>query len=456
VKQIDSKRDKTKSHVFVVIENFLAKEAYSGFLLFGAALLAMILANSPWSDSYFDLWHTSGGLSIGDHKLEMDLSHWVNDGLMAIFFLLIGLEIKRELVVGELSTLRKAAFPLVGALGGMLVPVLFYLLVNRQSGGDISGFGIPMATDIAFALGVLLLLGNRIPSALKVFLVSLAVVDDLGAIILIAVFYTSSLDLAALGYAGITLVGLIMLNRTGINEILPYLVLGIVLWFWVWESGIHPTIAGVLLAITIPVRARIDSNRFLDICRGELNSFDRSGFNRKDMLLTSEQQDSLEKLEDAYEAVQNPLVRLEHRIHPISAFIAMPIFALANAGVQISGLSSSVFNSVSLGIVLGLVVGKPLGIVGATYFAARMGWVQKPAAISWKHIFGAAMLGGVGFTMSIFIAYLAFEDADLVSSAKIFILASSLIMGIIGALYLLRACGRKQGSSKLPDTSPLL
>ena len=324
----------------------------------------------------------------------------------------------------------------------MIVPVIFYLLVNLQGGGDISGFGIPMATDIAFALGVLLLLGNRIPSALKVFLVSLAVVDDLGAIILIAVFYTSSLDLSALGYAGITLVLLIILNRTGINEIFPYLVLGIVLWFWVWESGIHPTIAGVLLAITIPVRARIDSDRFLDICRGELNAFDQCGFNREDMLLTLEQQDSLERLEHAYESVQNPLVRLEHRIHPISAFIAMPVFALANAGVQISGLSSSIFNSVSLGIVLGLVVGKPLGIVGATYFAVRMGWINKPIAITWKHIFGAAMLGGVGFTMSIFIAYLAFEDADLISSAKIFILASSLIMGTVGALYLLRASAR--------------
>ncbi|MBT4513438.1 MAG: Na+/H+ antiporter NhaA, partial [Chloroflexi bacterium] len=314
MKQTDSKQDRTKTQIFVVIENFLAKEAHSGLLLFAAALFAMLWANSAWSDSYFDLWHTSGGLSIGDHKIEMDLSHWVNDGLMAIFFLLIGLEIKRELVVGELSTFRKAAFPLVGALGGMIVPVIFYLLVNLQGGGDISGFGIPMATDIAFALGVLLLLGNRIPSALKVFLVSLAVVDDLGAIILIAVFYTSSLDLSALGYAGITLVLLIILNRTGINEIFPYLVLGIVLWFWVWESGIHPTIAGVLLAITIPVRARIDSDRFLDICRGELNAFDQCGFNREDMLLTLEQQDSLERLEHAYESVQNPLGRLGHRI----------------------------------------------------------------------------------------------------------------------------------------------
>lgn len=437
------KPDEMKSHIFVVIENFLAKEAHSGFLLFGAALLAMIVANSPWSDSFFDFWETSGGLAIGDHELEMDLSHWVNDGLMAIFFLLIGLEIKRELVVGELSTLRKAAFPLVGALGGMLVPMILYILVNLQSGGEFSGFGIPMATDIAFALGILLLLGDRIPSSLKIFLVSLAVVDDLGAIIIIAVFYTSSLDLAALGYAGLTLVGLIMLNRTGINEIFPYLVLGVVLWYWVWESGIHPTIAGVLLAITIPVRARIDSDRFLDICRGELNAFDENGFNREDMLLTAKQQDSLEKLEDAYEAVQNPLVRLEHRIHPISAFIAMPVFALANAGVHLSGISTSAFGSVGLGVVLGLLVGKPLGILGTTYIAARMGWIQKPEAISWTHIIGVAILGGVGFTMSIFIAYLAFEDAELVSSAKLFILVSSLIMGIVGALYLLRASARQ-------------
>ena len=356
----------SKPHIFVVIENFLRKEALSGFLLFGAALLAMALANSPWAESYFNLLHTSVGLAIGERTITMNLGHWVNDGLMALFFLVIGLEIKRELMVGELSSLQQAAFPIAGAAGGMIVPVIFYIAVNLQCGGQPSGFGIPMATDIAFALGFLLLLGDRVPLSLKVFLTSLAVFDDLGAIIVIAVFYTGSLHLAALGYAAIALGALIALNRFGVKKLWPYLILGVALWLCVEESGIHATIAGVLLALTIPVRARIDSKKFLKICHSELTTFDETEINRKDMVLTSEQQDSLEALEDAYEAVQNPLVRLEHFLHPISAFFIMPLFALANAGVQISGVGSSFFSPVSLGVLAGLVLGKPLGIAGAT------------------------------------------------------------------------------------------
>ncbi len=436
MQQKDKTRDDTKSRIFVVIESFLAKEAHGGLLLFATALFAMLWANSHWSESYFDLWNTSGGLSIGDHTLELDLRGWINDGLMAIFFLVIGLEIKRELTVGELNSPRKAAFPIVAALGGMIIPVLFYVFINLTSGEDLSGFAIPMATDIAFVLGILLLLGKRVPLSLKTFLLTLALVDDLGAIIMIASVYTNSLDLAALSYAGITLVVLIIFNRTGINELMPYMVLGIMLWFWMLESGIHPTIAGVLLAMTIPVRARIDSDKFLDICRNELDSFNEGGFSREDMTLTLEQQDSLEKLEHAYEAVQNPLVRLEHRLHNLSAFLVMPLFALANAGVRSSDLSSAAFSSVNLGIVLGLVLGKPLGIAGTTYIAARLGGIQKPSSLSWKNIIGGAMLGGVGFTVSIFITYLAFDDGYMIASAKLAILASSLFMGTLGALYL--------------------
>jgi len=445
----DKTRNETKSRIFVVIESFLAKEAHGGLLLFAAALFAMLWVNSPWPESYFDLWNTSAGISIGDHTIDMDLRHWINDGLMAIFFLVIGLEIKREMTVGELNSPRKAAFPIVAALGGMIVPVLFYVIVSLPSGGDLSGFAIPMATDIAFVLGILLLLGKRVPLSLKTFLLTLALVDDLGAIIMVTLFYTSSLDLAALGYAFITLTVLIVFNRTGINELMPYVVLGIVLWFFMLESGIHPTITGVLLAMTIPVHARIDSDKFLYICRDELNSFDQCGFSGEEMVLTPEQQDSLEKLEHAYEAVQNPLVRLEHRLHNISAFLVMPLFALANAGVRISDLSSSAFSSMTLGIVLGLVVGKPLGIAGTTYIAARLGWVHKPTALSWNNIVGGAILGGVGFTVSIFITYLAFEDATTVASAKLFILASSLIMGTLGALYLRHISVQKEGGTML-------
>jgi len=430
-------RDDTKAYIFVVIENFLAKEAYSGFALFSAALLAIILANSGWSGFYFDWWHTSAGIAIGDNSLTMDLGHWVNDGLMAIFFLLIGLEVKRELVVGELSSLRKAAFPVVGALGGMLVPMLFYIGVNLYGDGQLAGFGVPMATDIAFVLGFLLLLGNRVPLALKVFLISLAVFDDLGAIILVAVFYTGSLDWGALGYAATTLLALILMGAFRIKKLSLYLILGIVLWFWVEQSGVHATIAGVLLALTIPLRSRISSGRFLDISRRELDTFSEDEIHRKNILLTSEQQDSVETIVEAYEAVQSPLVRLEHHLHPITAYFVMPLFAFANAGIRISELSLAMFNSVSLGILLGLLVGKPLGIAGATYLADRLGWARKPSGLSWKHIVGAAILGGVGFTMSIFLVDLAFADVEVIAMSKLIILTSSLIMGIVGTVYLL-------------------
>ena len=368
----------------------------------------------------------------------MELGHIVNDGLMAVFFLLIGLEMKREIMVGELSSLRKAAFPIVAAIGGMVVPVVFYILVNLQSAGDTSGFGIPMATDIAFVLGFLLILGKRVPLSLKIFLTSLAVFDDLGAVILIAIFYTGSLNLVALGYAAIVLATLILLNRLGIKKLMPYLLLGVALWFLVEASGIHATIAGVLLALTIPVRSRINARQFLDICRYQMNDIKEEEKGRRDILLTPEQQDSLEDIEDAYGAVQNPLVRLEHHLHPFSAFVVMPLFALANAGVQISGISFSLLEPVSLGIMLGLVLGKPLGIIGATYITQRLGWVSKPSSLSWKHIIGAGILGGAGFTMSIFITQLAFKDAATITMSKLIIVACSLFMGVIGILFLWR------------------
>lgn len=436
--------DDTKARIFVVIENFLAKEAYSGFALFSAALLAMMLANFGWSGSYFDWWHTSAGISIGDNSLTMDLRDWVNDGLMAVFFLLIGLEVKRELVVGELSSLRKAAFPVVGAVGGMLVPMFFYIGVNLHGDGQLAGFGVPMATDIAFVLGFLLLLGSRVPLALKVFLVSLAVFDDLGAIILVAVFYTGSLDWVALGYAAITLLALTLMGAFRIKRLSLYLILGIVLWFWVEQSGIHATLAGVMLALTIPLRSRISSEKFLNISRRELATFSEDEIHRKSILLTSEQQDSVETMVEAYEAVQSPLVRLEHHLHPITAYFVMPLFAFANAGVRISDLSLAMFSSVSLGILLGLLVGKPLGIAGATYVADRLGWARKPSRLSWKHIIGAAILGGVGFTMSIFITDLAFADAQVIAMSKLIIVGTSLAMGIVGTVYLLRMSTKEQ------------
>ncbi|MFA6347614.1 MAG: Na+/H+ antiporter NhaA, partial [Dehalococcoidales bacterium] len=332
----------TKSRFSVVIENFLAKESLSGTFLFGAALIAMVWANSFLAGAYFDLWNIHISLGIGSHAIDMSLGHWINDGLMALFFLLIGLEIKREMMVGELSSLRQAAFPVVAAIGGVTLPAIFYILINLQQGGQMSGFAIPMATDIAFVLGFLLILGSRVPLSLKIFITSIAVVDDLVAIAVIAIFYTGSIDFASLGYAAIVIAALVVMNRTGIKKLLPYLMLGIVLWFFVQASGIHATIAGVALALTIPVRSRISGSQFLNVCSVELADFKQEEANRESILLTSRQQDALEEVQDAYDAVQNPLVRLEHQLHPFSAFIVMPIFALANAGVQISGVEFSI------------------------------------------------------------------------------------------------------------------
>jgi NhaA family Na+:H+ antiporter len=424
--------------IISAIERFLVQESTGGLLLFGSAALAMVLANSGVSQGYFDFWDTSAGFTVGSFDLKMSLGHWINDRLMAIFFLVIGLEIKRELMVGELSSLSKAAFPVVAALGGMLAPALIFLALNLGNSGDPSGFGIPMATDIAFALGFLMLLGKRVPLALKVFLVSLAVIDDLGAIMVITGFYSDSVDWLSLIWAVGIVVVLIGLNRSSVMKLTPYLLLGVLLWYFVYQSGIHPTIAGVVLALTIPVRQKISSDNFTDTCQLGLDMFGKAEKKRKNILLSSEQQDALEKIGQAYVQVQNPLVRLEHALHPISAYMIMPIFALANAGVAVVGGSLSLLQPVSLGIIIGLFVGKPLGVVGLSFIASKLGWVTKPASINWRQLIGVGMLAGVGLTMSIFISQLAFANNDTIAAAKLAILLTSLAAGLCGVIYLSR------------------
>jgi NhaA family Na+:H+ antiporter len=295
-----------------------------------------------------------------------------------------------------------------------------------------------MATDIAFALGFLMLLGKRVPLALKIFLVSLAVIDDLGAITVIAVVYSDSVDWPSLIWAVGIVAALIGLNRFGIKTLTPYLLLGLLLWYFVYQSGIHPTVAGVVLALTIPVRQKISSDSFTDTCQLGLEVFGKAEQKRKNILLSSEQQDALEKIGEAYVQVQNPLVRLEHVLHPISAFLIMPVFALANAGVAIGGGSLSLLQPVSLGIILGLFIGKPLGIVGLSFIASKLGWVTKPASVNWRHLIGIGMLGGVGFTMSIFISQLAFTGSDTIATSKLAILLTSLAAGLCGVIYLSR------------------
>jgi NhaA family Na+:H+ antiporter len=426
------------------LREFIHDEAFSGILLLVCALIALLWANSPWGATYDALWSTELTLGTVQYHLTETLRHWVNDGLMAIFFFVVGLEIKREVLVGELASPRQAALPAIAALGGVLVPAGIYLLLNRGSIGA-QGWGIPMATDIAFALGVLALLGDRIPLGLKVFLTALAIVDDIAAVLVIAVFYTTQVTWVALGAAAVILVVLIAANRLGARRPVVYAVLGLALWLAVFESGVHATVAGVLLALTIPASTRIDPRAFLDRSRATLAAFDRAGSDDEtgaSILTNGERQEALAELEDVVEGAGAPLHRLEHVLHPWVAFAIMPLFALANAGVRIEGdLLGALGNRVTLGVVLGLVLGKQLGVTLAAWLAVRSGVTDLPEGVGWRHIYGAGWLAGIGFTMSLFVADLAFADpgeAGLLTAAKLGILVASLIAGVGGWLILSR------------------
>lgn len=432
--KLDSRRKRRAARIRA-IERFIKRESFGGILLLVAAVAAMIIANSPWSEQYFNLLHMDAGVKLGRFSLEMSLEHWINHGLIALFFLLIGLEVKREVLAGELSSPSRLAFPAVAAVGGMVVPALLYFLVNMSDGGVPRGFGIPMGTDTAFAIGILALLGKRVPLSLKVFLVSTAVIDDVGVVIIIAAAYTSSIDWAALGWAGLVIAGLIALNIGGVKKLVPYLLLGLILWYFVLQSGLHATLAGIILALTIPLRQKISCSEFIDTCKTGLEVFGSAEGRRTNVLLTYEQQDTLDKMGKAYEQVQNPLLRLEHSLHPISAYFVMPVFALANAGIPFGG-GIDIWQPVALGIMLGLVIGKPLGIVGLTFVLTKLKLLRKPSSCQWQHIIGAGLLGGMGFTMSMFIAVMSL-DAEVINAAKLAIVLSSLVAGLVGALFIM-------------------
>jgi NhaA family Na+:H+ antiporter len=412
-------------------QQFIKTEAAGGVLLLLSASVALIAANSPWAGAYEHFWSIPFGFSLPDHSLSLTLHEWINDGLMAIFFLLVGLEIKRQLVAGELSSLRLATLPIAGALGGMIVPAGIYLLTNH-GGAAARGWAIPMATDIAFALGTLALVAPRLPVGAKVFLTALAIVDDMGAVIVIALFYTSALDWTALSFAVVSLVGLVALNRVRMGALFPYLALGGVLWFFVHQSGIHSTIAGVLLALTIPTRTRINAAEFSAEARALLDDFDRTETGDLLVLTSRGQEDAVFSLGDASRGVTAPLLRLEHALHSLSAFVIMPLFALANSGITIG--TNALDWRVVLGIVAGLTVGKPLGIMAAARGAVSANAAALPNHVSWGALRGCAWLGGMGFTMSLFIATLAFENTPLLNSAKVGILAGSVVAGVLGAV----------------------
>jgi Na+:H+ antiporter, NhaA family len=426
------------------LREFIHDEAFGGILLLVCALVALLWANSPWGAAYDALWSTELTLGTVQFHLTESLRHWVNDGLMAIFFFVVGLEIKREVLAGELSSPRQAALPAIAAVGGVLVPAGIFLLLNRGTEGG-QGWGIPMATDIAFALGVLALLGDRIPFGLTVFLTALAIVDDIAAVLVIAVFYTAQVHWEALGLAAVILVVLFAANRLGARRPVVYAILGLALWAAVFESGIHATVAGVLLAFTIPANTRIDPGAFLARSRAILQRFERAGGSDESeasILTNGARQEALAELEDAVEGAGAPLQRMEHVLHPWVAFAIIPLFALANAGVRIEGdLGAAFGNRVTLGVVLGLVLGKQIGVTLGAWVAVRTGVADFPESVGWRHIYGAGWLAGIGFTMALFVADLAFTDsgeAVLLTAAKVGILVASLIAGIGGWLILRR------------------
>ncbi len=417
--------------------SFFKLEAAGGILLLICAVVALIWANTPFASAYYALWETTVTMGAGSLVISKPLLLWINDGLMAIFFFLVGLEIKREVLTGELASPKKAALALAGALGGMVAPALIYVAFNAGT-PTISGWGIPMATDIAFALGVLALMGKRAPLALKVFLTALAIVDDLGAVLVIAFFYTSKLSFVALGIGGVFLLALIIANRTGVYRPAVYVILGIGLWVAFLKSGVHATIAGVLLAMTIPARRRIDAPDFLEDSKHFLDIFSRDVKPGKTEP-TADQRAAVHSLEEACEHIETPLLRMEHALHGWVAFLIMPLFALANAGVALGGnLGDAFTNSVTLGIIFGLFFGKQIGVTGFAWVAVKLGWAELPEGMTWRHIYSVSFLCGIGFTMSLFIANLAFVDAAVLDSAKVGILVASVIAGVAGWLMLSR------------------
>lgn len=417
---------------------FAENKAAGGILLLICTAAALVWANSPWASTYTALWHTIFTVSVAGTALSHDLHFWVNDLLMAIFFFLVGLEIKREVLVGELASVRQAILPIVAAAGGVAVPAILYSLVNAGGPGA-QGWGIPMATDIAFALGVMALLGDRVPTALKVFLTALAIVDDIAAVIVIALFYTDRISWGALGIAALCLAVLVMMNRLGARHPLTYAMLGAILWLTVLASGVHPTVAGIALAMTIPSRTPLDSRQFVLLSRRVLDHFEQAAESERGLMRDEQQQAALLALEEACEKVQPPLHRMERALHPWVTFLIMPLFALANAGVLLSGNVAGAFlQPVPLGILLGLVLGKPLGITLACWLAVRTRAASLPPGITWGHIRAASWLGGIGFTMSLFVAGLAFNEDSLLKMAKLGILSASLIAGIVGSVLLAR------------------
>jgi NhaA family Na+:H+ antiporter len=433
--------------VRLIFQQFTRLQASGGILLLAAAALALIWANSPWGQSYFELWETYLAIELGSLALKETLLHWINDGLMVIFFFVVGLEIKREVLVGELASPRRAALPLVAAVGGMVLPAGIYIAFNLGRRGE-AGWGIPMATDIAFVLGILTLFGSRVPVSLKVFFTALAIADDLGAVLVLAIFYSGEILWAALGVGALFLAALVVLNRMHVRRPLPYALLGIGLWLAFLQSGVHPTIAGVLLALTIPARRQVRAEAFMAQCTAALSGLG-SGNSHE---MGRRQQAAAQTLEVIAERIQTPLQRLERTLNPWVAYLVVPVFALSNAGVELGGnLLEALTQPVSLGIILGLLLGKSVGITLFSWLAVKAGIADLPYSVSWPQLFAASWLAGIGFTMSLFIASSAFEQPALLALAKMDILIASALAAAIGFTLITVTSPKQEGASMLAD-----
>lgn len=421
------------------ILEFLHKESTGGLLLILSTIVAMILANSGWSEAYFSILHHKIEITIGENffSLNKPVEVWINDFLMAIFFFVIGLEIKREAMAGELSNIRAAILPISAAVGGMVVPALMFVIIN-MNGGNLNGWAVPMATDIAFSIGILTLLGRRIPLSLKIFLTALAIVDDLGGVLVIALFYTEQINMMSLLSAGGFFAILVLMNRLGVYKMAFYGIVGMALWLAVYNSGIHPTVAGILLAMTIPSRRRIKSFKlFKAELELGLELLRESPFKKGQLFLDHRQSDGIIQIYSTSRYAMSPVQRLEKNLHPLVAFFVMPLFALANAGIPLQGdLWGAVTSPISLGIIAGLFIGKQIGITLFTWLAVRLRFGRLPFDMNWKMVYGLSCIAGIGFTMSLFISNLAFENADAALQSKIGILTGSLLSGMVGWLVL--------------------
>jgi NhaA family Na+:H+ antiporter len=423
-------------------EWFVHSEVAGSVLLLASTIVALVWANSPWAGKYFELLHTYIGVTWGETVFKLSLQHWINDGLMVVFFFVVGLEIKRELLVGELSSFGKAALPVAAALGGIVVPAALFAALNLGGLGA-RGWSIPMATDIAFALGVLAILGTRAPLGLKVFLTALAIADDLGAVAVIAIFYTERINLTSVLVAGVLLAALFFAIKTGTRRrgVLYLLIIGV--WIAVFSSGLHATVAGILVAMVVPVRPRVDPQSFISETEVKFEDMTRGDISIESLLSDRGQLNIVESIHTrAAEALPTGLV-LERYLHPVQVWLILPLFALANAGVAIGGeLAAVLANPLALGVILGLVVGKPLGIGLLSWIVVKTGWGSLPEGVTWGQIIGVGCLAGIGFTMSLFITDLAFVDEALIATAKVGILAASITSGVLGYLLLSKVLPR--------------